>query len=642
MNSFINFYRLLRCLGALLLIVGLSVNSVAIASQIHIDEIDDNSSERTVRIAHAEYIIQVSAPSGNISMPSLLSAEQKFTVNGVNRFFEPFFQLKPNGEPKTVDLDYQLETSTSVDGSVIVTLRTQLKQATAGLELEGVVLRRRLVIHADKPAITLELSLENPTDQLRYVNMGLVNQFKIDPNGLDKTFVPTTRQVLSISKSGLVFDYYTRSGAWEYEPVAGWIAVNDQRTKRGLVFIADYNWLEGFYIPDRQAVIGWQMDGGVLRPGETWKTTVKCIPIAGFKNITHASGQIVADVQLMGEENRTKIGHLLWPVEKLGKLTIHSATRSLPEESEFIEALPVQIEFDNSLPRLLRSTTYANIDLDQPTLTSIRISDSNSSEIYWHYSENGHRAQPIPALRLAVFHQRPMPEQKRVEQVLPPELKPQRHPKTALLYYGVYTQHYQLQEALPDWNIKLVNAPPARAASFPSPLELDTYAAIILSNVDAGSLPSSFIRRLKRYVEAGGGLFILGGPYAYGVGRYDAFGFDAWLPVATKPFDLQPVEPYHQISKVDEHDIARSLEFPSSLQVFWSHHASAKPESTTVLQAEADTPLLVVGSLAQGRIACFLGTPLGESEGEYTAIWRSPVWPVLIRNTMQWLTTKED
>ena len=52
------------------------------------------------------------------------------------------------------------------------------------------------------------------------------------------------------------------------------------------------------------------------------------------------------------------------------------------------------------------------------------------------------------------------------------------------------------------------------------PLDFSNFASIVLNNVANCELPHEFLPALKAFVEAGGGLLLIGGDKSYGLGGY--------------------------------------------------------------------------------------------------------------------------
>lgn len=209
-----------------------------------------------------------------------------------------------------------------------------------------------------------------------------------------------------------------------------------------------------------------------------------------------------------------------------------------------------------------------------------------------------------------------------------------------LLYFGLYTQWYRIEEALkplPESSLRIVNARSDGADFLPSEEEIAAFDVVVLSDVNHGSIREAGLTVIASFVRRGGGLLVLGGPFTYGQGKYEDSSLPDLLPIQ-KPgrFDLKWEKAGLPLAEATTHGILKGLDFSARPHVFWIHEGSPKRESTVVLKA-GDRPLLVLGQPGQGRVAAFLGTPLGTVPEGLLPFWEWKDWPLLLRNTLGWL-----
>lgn len=617
----------------------LSCGIVSAQNKVVLQVEQDAVTGKVMHITHPAFGLKLEQMQGRVSFEYLQSNKIKFKAHGQNRLFLPVFSPSQMSKPESLPADFTLTHTQDSKTQITATLRCRLDEKWAGQELDGCVLTLDFIIDQAKPYLELVYSLHNPTDQLRYVSMGLSNCFSLDPHGNDRTYLPTTRHVLDISRSNLIFDYYSRLGQWEYEPTAGWFAVRNVNRQQGVVFLYDYNTLEGVYSSGPINTRGWMIDGGALPPGRSWQSRVKCVPFTGMTGVTHASDRLIADVRSTTQADRIRLDHYVMLLEQTQPVTIDAHVRSLLDQPLNANASTAKLKAAESPGYVQRGVSYLPVSTHDPLLTELTVSGEGWEESFRYYDENGQRTQPIPALELAVFQRTEMPSQNRKDVQVDPALLPQRRKQSVLLYDGVYTEHYHLDKALASWDIKTVNTPPARAEYFPSPLEMDQYSVMILSNVPANAMPGSFLRRMERFVDNGGSLLILGGSYAYGVGRYAHLGLDDWLPVKTHAFDLQKVE------NGTLQYLQSNLQFTvppldSDVKIYWAHQVQLRPEARILLATSDGQPVLVTSSKRKGKIACFLGTPLGKPKTNERSLWEWEQWPALVNELMTWLDAK--
>jgi uncharacterized membrane protein len=210
----------------------------------------------------------------------------------------------------------------------------------------------------------------------------------------------------------------------------------------------------------------------------------------------------------------------------------------------------------------------------------------------------------------------------------------------ALLLFGVYTQWYKLPDALPGYEVKICNARTDGAEHLPSAEELAAYPLVILSDVTADSLPAPWVDALKNHVRRGGALLTLGGPFTYGLGRFNDKKLDETLPVELTVFDLKWEKQGQPFTGAREHPLLHGVDLTGAPMVYWIHQVKPKPGADVVLTA-GNHPLLVTGRYGKGRVAAFLGTPLGEPPPGQKPFWEWSGWPTLMANTVAWLMSKQ-
>jgi len=90
-----------------------------------------------------------------------------------------------------------------------------------------------------------------------------------------------------------------------------------------------------------------------------------------------------------------------------------------------------------------------------------------------------------------------------------------------LLYFGVYTQWYRIEEALQppaDASLRTLNAKNDGADPIPEAEGLAAFGVVVLSDVNRGSMGDQGLADIESFVSRGGGLLVLGGPFTYGEG----------------------------------------------------------------------------------------------------------------------------
>ena len=555
--------------------------------------------------------------------------------NGVGFFRECFSETAMESTPPLFAYQYTVDKN---DGkSIVLTFQATLSKEIGGADLEGVVLKRSITIDVSRPYILVEEGLSNPTDKMRYASLGIQNRFWIEKFGNDFTYLPTTRNVLDVSKSGSVFGYYGKGGNWEYEPVEGWMGVNDPTSKHGVAFAMDYNVLESFY--SGAGISGWFMDMGELPPKAAVATKYQVVPVQGFSGLTFASDKLVAEIRVIPQKENILISQTLEALQPLADVVLDGAVVNV--RSGGVKTID-SIRFDAlKTAQVVTKQSAMPGAMTGPVIVRVKAKGKDLDCSYEVMAEGKFHAQPIPNLQLAVESKRAMPERqaaKRVaEGVAESAENTGKKERRALLFYGLYSQWLNLDDALKGWEVKVSNSRPAKTEYLPPASEISKYALIILSDVTAESLPASVIRRIEGYVKKGGSLLVMGGPYAYGHGRYAEKGLEKMLPVEGAFFDLKWDKEGVPFRKTKEHAVTKAVDLGANPMVYWHHQVKVKKTGEVLMAAGDYDPLLVVQPYGLGKVACFLGAPLGDPPKGQKPFWEWAGFVPLMKNTVEWL-----
>ncbi|MBN1556853.1 MAG: hypothetical protein JW951_01760, partial [Lentisphaerae bacterium] len=162
-------------------------------------------------------------------------------------------------------------------------------------ELVGLIVRKTVWLDADHDGVQVDHEIENPTRESRGVGLYVQHNFNLRGDiAHDIWYLP--------SAQGVVYNIQpTEEGGkiygtdWVLEPTAGWMGVRDHRSRRGLIFAFDYNYLQKIYTCGSTAE--WFLETVPVAPGKSFKTTHVIKPVYDFEDFAHASKHIVADIR---------------------------------------------------------------------------------------------------------------------------------------------------------------------------------------------------------------------------------------------------------------------------------------------------------------------------------------------------------
>lgn len=188
-----------------------------------------------------------------------------------------------------------------------------------------------------------------------------------------------------------------------------------------------------------------------------------------------------------------------------------------------------------------------------------------------------------------------------------------------------------------------------RISYFPSTMEeLLSYDVVVLADVPQDPLTLDKRQQLADYVKLGGGLLVLGGPYAYGGGAWKGSPLEPLLPVAIGgTFDLRPSEGDAQLTltpiglkRLGQVGSNRKPDIESRrslLGVVPWHNEVPLRAGAEVWMTAGKGPFAVYAKAGEGRVLALLGTAVGEAPAGRTAFYDSPGWPELLKRMLSYL-----
>jgi|GEM_PF-2781381 len=151
------------------------------------------------------------------------------------------------------------------------------------------------------------------------------------------------------------------------------------------------------------------------------------------------------------------------------------------------------------------------------------------------------------------------------------------------------------------------------------------YDTIVLCNVDLSWVPFPKRKLLADFVNDGGRLVVLGGPFTLGNGGVVRTFVDEVLPVECRPDEVVACELPTYLA------YSNGESFGADARVLWMHDVRPREGSKVLLRA-GDRPALVVGHFGRGMTYVFTPTSQGESAD---AFWKSDRWPMLFERIVR-------
>ena len=529
-------------------------------------------------------------------------------------------------------------------------------------ELIGLVLRKTVWLHADRDAIEVEEEVQNPTKTSRCMALFLQHAFEIGGSPFHKIWhMPSARGVVTqIQPDG---EGGKAVGAdWVRDPTAGWMAVVDSQTKRGLLFAFDYNCLDKMYTCGRTAE--WFMDTVSIGPGKTFQTRYTVKPVKGFDGVVFGSPNLMADVCCREAGKAVQVRHDIAAVSRsLSDVELQFSVTGW-RSKEMIASRTTTVKH-LGLGKATQEFSFTPKDLSAGVVIHVAAKCAGIEEHYECCYAGDARNTSVGMATLQTKAAR-CPAQGDAYYLKPPHkvkhfdkpdfttvARPAPDRFKCLVVFGLYTHVLKLDDSLAGWRrngrnqpeFTWVNCPPNAIEAFPGSYdELFAYNTIVLSDVNHKAIGDIGFEMICDYVEQGGNLIVSGGPYAFGNGEFEGSRFLHVLPVALSgPFDLkwagegkswalQPVAGSAAFSA--------GVSFSQNPKVFWNHLVTLKKDAQLVLKA-GDAPALVIGRYGKGRVAVLTLSPTGEGAAGETPWWNWEGWGPLMKNVFSWLNDKQ-
>ncbi len=165
------------------------------------------------------------------------------------------------------------------------------------------------------------------------------------------------------------------------------------------------------------------------------------------------------------------------------------------------------------------------------------------------------------------------------------------------------------------------------------------FDALLFTSIPHCAIGAENSYALPHYVKAGGGVFFVGGEYAFGKGGYMYTVLErALLPLkCTGMTDTvytrtpQVIEPGPEFAALKV-----KLDF-SAKPSFWVRNQVVLNDGAKVLLKSGDIPVLVGRQLGKGRVACLLIDYRGRSDKNATAFFDWEDWPKLMAAALRWV-----
>lgn len=482
----------------------------------------------------------------------------------------------------------------------------------------GLIFRKVITLTSKSPAIQVKMTLENTTDKEMFPGAWIQNRFYC--GGAKGDQVMYTPSFMGIRTATLINEKsLPETNVFVRRPSSGWAMTFDPKSKTGMLFLADFNYLQMFYscLPYYTTEIFY--DRVLLAPGKSWSSEYTLVPVSGVGNCFHADSELFVSAT----QEKDTINFAFHAVDiPLPQVEISVKVFSSDRSAQLADMSLVMKNLESGKPQSIL-VPVPGVQ-EKPVVVAMTMTGNGklrTAEFMYSANETFYQLQES-----AVGYRAPMPKKIKPELMGERNLKLTPHQNLSVFYgLGLWHEFNRIQEILKDLDPKTnFKTSYFQTGTLGSELtiqpllaeELMGYDLVVLNNVGANALGEPGEIAIEQYVKAGGGLLVCGGLCSLGKSRWDEGALAAVLPVETAgAFDLgrlsgfQPIEGGENLGSVE-----------------WIQRVKKIRPDGKILLKSGDQPLLVEWNYGKGKVLVWLGTPMGDPPPGTVPYWKSENW----------------
>lgn len=559
-----------------------------------------------------------------------------------------FWQQKWPGELLKHPYEFEI-VKAGPDEAVVRVWRVSTGE-THGRFIEDVAdirVERTLRLRAGERALHVGVSLTNTAEKGRLVGYWIQNNFFL-PGGKEANtwYRPSAHGVDTISTEKPSPNYWFFVAA----PTSGWVGVANDKLNGGLMLLMDYHDLWKLYTNMGSVTTEWFYDRVAIPPGKSWTTEVAIVPTPGLDSYAFGSDPLIAALEIEPGAEKLQVTHKMtsgttglknvtvrtWAEGARGDWKTEPVEQQLAEVSEEVANLVSSLADAKHPPLVVRVEVTGTTS--EGKKETFRYGD--------YYGGTAGRNVNLESLQPLYAFERP----EKAKVFLKPDkiVKAKNDHLRVLFVRGLWHEYSGVDEALgqipgvevvdswydeSDTGSSLLNFPP----------DYDTmlgFDVVVLANVDGGALGLVGQEMLADFVQAGGGLLVIGGDRTYGQAHFENRSFLKLLPV-----EIGATSDWHRLPQpvplsIGGSDATSGVAFDANTVVLYQHNLQPLASATVAVKA-GDAAAVVLQQNGAGRTAASLLLPFGEPSAGKTGYWESPQWFTTMRNTLQWLGSGE-
>ena len=527
--------------------------------------------------------------------------------------------------------------------------------------LSNLTLRRTVTLKTGQPFFRFDFEFINNDTNAKRPTFWVHNVSYTGRGGKETVVRPTDRCLSAIGG-----DQESYAGPQGQQFVdffnQGWTANISKERREGIVYLFDYDYVEQLYnCFENQAASGsteWWYDSILVFKDKPWKGRVYILPVIGLERIDYANRFFICGLEPKHETGRLTVDiGVTSSYESAAKVTFAitaAADLQKPADARPTITLP-PVEFDGLAIQPKRETVAIDCTDADPILLSIKafveLPDGKLETFEFQrfftgeYKFKGNTTDVVPGAPPLVKLDRKV----RKPAVPPPPagLAINRRDFHVFGVHGFGSMRSRLAEAVASipsarYDIGYCNGTAASQTGltdFPYDYaRLFDCRTLVLSNVQDREFRRIGGSILMPWLEAGGGLVIVGGENAFSF-EYEEHPINDRYPIAVSPGSLRLEPAALGKPEMADHPVFRGIDLSSPPVVPCVHHVSLKPgRDAKVLWTAGGQPFLVEQRTGDQVTMVVAANPFGDPQavpGKPTLRdW--PEWPKLFANIVRY------
>ena len=598
---------------------------------------------------------------GNVILPN----------RGWGLFIDHFQEQPWPGELLEKPYEFQIVTQTPQEATVKVwTTATGLAphNTIVNAKLAGIVLEKSYTLKAGSPVLSVDVKLTAPADAAKTCAYWIQHVFRAGKEydaTADRTFRPATRGIRANGKEGNGF-----YGQEDFigDLVAPWIALLDTAEKRGLVSLTDYNDVDRLYACGGNTTSELMFNTCYIPKGTSKSYRCQLLPLAGFDRLTHADGHFLAAMKIRTDNKGGGVAEFAavradQPVTEL-TLAVTAVAAATPG-AKAVDCGSVTLADLGDAPRSA-TLELKNLPADPVVLRVAATGKTADGKAFAAAFEDFHAGayqwgeNILTDMRTPLYAAPRPPKKLTLAKPAALKLAPAHQGGGKVLFFqGLLDEEYGVANAIHSTGINTLENKPLttsyyRYASqffgsltdFPYDYEeLFKHSCIILGGASASAFKPIGVEMLHDYLQAGGGLIVLGSYGAYGRSHLAGTTFGDALPFAfsANPSALTgPVARRVTVAPDLPAFAGSAATLAQNASCWWTHPVTLKPGAKPLLLADG-APVMAAWEYGpnKARIVCIAAAPMGDPNKGDAPFWKDPNWPILLRDAIWWVQKQD-